>query len=183
MEDTATPPPARLRCLGPPRLDSPGGSLALEERRNAEPIEVLLRVVAMGPAGMPMRTLSAACWPELTPRQCHARLQSATQALALLAGSEAVPLRLDGELVNVDRQALEVDSLQLEEAIAPLITPYQREGDMAPGARAAVSRAIADEAVFLPDLDAPWATAARMRIADKLVRAVRRLASTERATT
>src|SRR5687768_4591872 len=109
MEDTTTPAPARLRCLGPPRLDSPGGSLTLDARRSAEPVEVLLRVVAMGPAGMPMRTLSAACWPELTPRQCHARLHSAVQALALLAGSADAPLRLDGELVNVDRRALEVD--------------------------------------------------------------------------
>jgi hypothetical protein len=136
----------------------------------------------MGAAGMPMRTLSAACWPQLTPRQCHARLQAAAKALALLAGSAASPLRLDGELVHVDRVALEVDSLELEDALAPLITPFHRAGDVAPAARSALSRALADEAVFLPDFDAPWAIAARMRIADKIVRAVRRLASTERAT-
>jgi hypothetical protein len=169
----------RLRCLGPLRLDGPGGSIALDQRRAAEPVEILLRVVAMGPTGMPMRTLSAACWTGLTPRQCHSRLQAAAQALALLVGSASAPLLLEGELVVVDPLALGVDSLDLENALAPLIAPFHDAADFPPAARAAVSRAIADEAVFLPDVDAPWATAARMRVADKIVRATRRLTTIE----
>jgi hypothetical protein len=128
---------------------------------------------------MPMRTLAAACWPGLTSRQCHARLQSANQALLLLAGSEAPPLCLEGELVHVDRLALEVDSLLLEDALVPLLAPFHRAGDASHLARSAVSRAVAEEAVFLPGFDAPWATAARLRIADKIVRATRRLTSIE----
>jgi hypothetical protein len=135
----------------------------------------------MGLAGMPMRTLSAACWPGHSSRHCHARLHAAAEALSLLTGSATAPLRFEGELVGVDRRVLEVDSLELEEALAPLLTPFHRDSDGAPGARAAVSRALADEAVFLPGFDAPWATAARMRIADKIVRATRRLTSTEEA--
>jgi hypothetical protein len=89
----------------------------------------------------------------------------------------AAPLALDGDTITVVRDVLEVDSLRLEEAIAPLLAPFPRPVEPGVGAaRAELARALSSDPVFLPDFDAPWAVAARLRIADKLVRATRRLA-------
>jgi hypothetical protein len=152
---------ARLECLGPPRLAARGASLALGPRHGAaEPVEMLLRIVAAGPQGLAFASLCAALWPRSSSRTCLARFRANARALALLAGIDSAPLLLEGDLAAVDRALLEVDSLALEEALAPLLVPF------------------ADPA-FLHGFEQPWALAARLRIADKLARAARRLAIQE----
>lgn len=165
---------ARLECLGQPRFAGPGGTIVLGQRRAAEPVELLLRIVAAGPPGLAFSSLRAALWPRRSQRQCVARVRADAQALALLAGTESDPFQLDGDLLTVARDVLEVDSLVLEEALAPLVAPF---GAALPNsARAALAHALCADPVFLPGFDAPWALAARLRIADKLARAARRLA-------
>ena len=177
------PAQARLHCLGPPRLQALGDDIALEERGRSEAAEVLLRIVAAGPGGASLPALLEALWPDLSPRKRRTRFDDCARCIQLLVGGEGTVLALEGDLVTVDPDRLEVDSLELERVLAPLLVPFQPGGDAADvaAARFAVSGALARDPVFLPRFDAPWARAARLRIADKLVRAARHFACAETA--
>ena len=172
--------PPRLLCLGPPRLEFFGASHALDGRQDAEPVEMLLRVAAAGPPGMALDALCAALWPGLSERARRTRFGDCRRCLALLLGASAPPVEADGQHVSIDVRHLFVDSLDLENALEPLLVPFaQASGPATERARDALSDALARRAVFLPGLDRPWANAARLRIADKLVRAARRFWSDE----
>jgi len=74
-------------------------------------------------------------------------------------------------------QLAQVTSLALENALAPLLDAFQPpSGAQTEAARLRLGRALAGEIVFLPDVDEPWADAARHRIADAVARAARRIA-------
>lgn len=163
---------AHLRCLGPPRLLALGQALDLAPRLSTPAVEFLLRVIAAGPAGARLQPLEASLWPALSPRSRRARTGECLRGMAVLAGERESPIRIEDERAFVDESALSVDSLDLERAIAPLLVPFARATvDETERARRALSHALASHAVFLPAMDAPWAVAARLRIADALARA------------
>jgi hypothetical protein len=167
--------PARLVCLGPPRLEFFGASHPLDARHDQEPVEVLLRIAAAGPPGVAVDALCAAIWPSLAERARRIRLGDCRRCLALLLGDTTSPVSVDGGHASIDAGRLAVDSLELESAIEPVLDPFERASEAATErARVALSDALARHAVFLPGLDRPWANVARLRIGDKLVRAARR---------
>jgi hypothetical protein len=174
LEDTAVIALPRLACLGPPKLDFFGSSHALD-MDGQEPVEMLLRIAAAGPPGVAVDPLCASLWPSLSERARRTRFGDSRRCLALLLGQAYSPVALEGVRVSIDRERLFVDSLELEAALEPLLEPFDpvsREANER--ARVALSGALDRHAVFLPGVDRPWANAARLRIADKLVRAARR---------
>ncbi len=176
-EETLVAAPPRLVCLGAPQLEFFGSSHALDAQ-GQEPIEMLLRIAAAGPPGVAVDTLCTALWPGLSERARRTRFGDSRRCLALLLGHPFSPVALEGARVSIDRARLYVDSLELEGAIEPLLEPFDSVSrEAAERARVALSGALDRHAVFLPGLDRPWANAARLRIADKLVRAARRLGS------
>lgn len=186
--DDLHPPPlrapaaarTRLALMGPPRLDGPGLALELGERTASKPVELMLRLAAAGPAGSRADALEMALWPDIAPRARRASLRAAIAALATLAGAGEPPVRESAGHVGFDPRVLEVDSIVLERALAPLLVPY---ADASSGerekARRILAEALARPASFLPGFDAPWAAAARLRIADAIASAARRLAAGE----
>ena len=167
--------PPRLVCLGPPQLEFFGSSHALDVE-GQEPVEVLLRVAAAGPPGVEVEPLCATLWPNLSERARRTRFGDCRRCLALLLGHPFSPVAVEGARVSIDPARLFVDSLELEGAIEPLLDPFDPvSGPATERARVALSGALDRRAVFLPGLDRAWANAARLRIADKLARAARRL--------
>jgi len=170
----------RLRCLAAPRLESFGQAIELGPRQDADPVRLLLRVVAAGPGGIPAERLRTSLWPAESARQGRQRMADSIRCLALLVGTGVPPVTIRDGIVSTDTAGLEVDSLTLEERIAPLLDPFRAPSPAeAAEARTAVSQAVAACSAFLPGFDAPWAEAARRRIADSIARAARRLSSAE----
>lgn len=171
-----TPVP-RLYCLAAPRVESFGQAFALGPRQASDPIRLLLRVAGAGPRGIRVETLQAALWPGVPARERRGRFDDCLRCLALLLGTAEPPVRVCGDLARIDEGLLEVDSLALENALAPLLDAFQPpSGAQTEAARLRLGRALAGEIVFLPDVDEPWADAARHRIADAVARAARRIA-------
>ena len=161
-----------LRCLGPPRIEREGASPPRPVAPDNQPIELLLRVAAAGPGGASATMLCAAMWPHVAPEARRNALRAAMRRLdRCLAVRQA--LVLDGNRVVVNRGALDVDSLDLEAAIAPLLNPFSIatpvECTRAREALAGISARHSAE--FLLDIQEPWAVQARLRIADAVRRA------------
>jgi hypothetical protein len=165
-----------LRCLGRPSIEWDGASRPRLVEPDTQPMELLLRVAAAGPGGASATMLCAAMWPHVAP---EARRKAMRAALRRLDRNLALrdALILDGNRVTVNGEALGVDCLELETAIAPLLNPFaiadERERARAREALAGPAARHATE--FLPDIRDPWAVQARLRIADGVQRARRML--------
>lgn len=170
-------PRPRLFCLDAPRLEAFGQTIDLVPRQATGPVQVLLRLAAAGRAGMPVRRLTAAIWPQAAEREARNRLGDCQRCLALLLGTERSPVRVEGEFACVDGDVVEVDSLELEASLAPLLEPFaELPEDDCRQARALLARCLSTGLVFLAGFESPWAGSARYRIADSVARATKRLA-------
>jgi len=163
------PRAASLRCLDALAIAGPAGLRTVDPVRLARPLELLLRVVAAGPAGESAELVLPALWPGADSRRWRVSLATALRTLDAQLGSRGA-IAVDGDRLRVDEAALRVDSLAFERALAPLLNPFRMP---LPHEREAARHALAATrgAEFLPGNESAWAGAARMRIADAVARA------------
>jgi len=167
---------ARLVCLGRPCVEPVWPAPGFDPLNGSREAGFLLRVVAAGLPGAPVAPLRVGSRRSSAPTT--GRAAPPRDRLAALLGTRRSPIQVVGGIAKIDHHVLEVDSLQLEEDLAPLLDPFGTPSDEQIGAaRARLRTALAGHSIFLPSVNTDWARAARFRIADAMARAARRLAS------
>jgi hypothetical protein len=169
--------PASLRCLGALAIVGMPLHRPPDPARLPRSLELLLRIVAAGPAGASAEQVLRALWPDAEARHWRRSLAGTLRAVDIRLGVRGA-IAVEGDRITIDGQVLHVDSLAHERCLARVLNPFQVPGQA--DVEAAQGSLIAfQDAVFLPEIEEAWVLAARMRIDDARSRASRRLASSQ----
>ena len=167
--------PVIIECLGGFHLWVNGREIETSKSRLTRPIELLLRVIAAGGAGLTVERASTEFWPLAKSLRAQQSLYTTLARLKRICGGNTI-LRQHGDELRINPDAARVDSLELEALFESLLMPLQPPLN-GPDRDAAANRLRElCKGPFLPELrELPWAALTRNRIEDKRVRAVQRL--------
>ncbi len=167
--------PVIIECLGGFRLWVNGSEIETAPSRLTRPIELLLRVIAAGGAGLAVERATTEFWPLAASARARQSLDTTLARLKRTCGGNTILLR-HGDALRINVDAARVDSLELEALFESLLMPLQPP--LNGHDRDAAANRIRElcKGRFLPELrELPWAALTRNRIEDKRVRALRRL--------
>lgn len=146
---SATRPAAEVRCLGGFDVLVDGRSIRAGAKIPRRPLALLQLLVAAG-GRIALRGAAEALWPDVDPARAAGTLATTVHRLRKLLPNGAVLTAGDELRIDVDRVA--VDALAFTRLASDTTTEWTT---------AAVERYAG---VFLPDVDEPWAEAARERL-------------------
>jgi LuxR family maltose regulon positive regulatory protein len=149
--------PLRAITLGRFALERNGAPVALARRSPRRQIELLQALIALGGMSAAQLTLADALWPDAEGDAALHALETTVYRLRRTLGAEAIAV--DSGRIHLNTELWWVDSLACQALATEL------EGRLASGSE--IERILVERLIdlytgdFLPEVDAPWALAAR----------------------
>jgi ATP/maltotriose-dependent transcriptional regulator MalT len=167
----------RVTALGPFAARLADGRTLAGSAARSRPLELLRALAALGGREVPAARLVDLLWPDADGDRGRQRLRFTLHALRRLLGQEEL-VRFEKGLLSLDARRVWVDAWELERQLGRLAAAVERHRE--DEAADALGRAIAlHRGPLLEGEDAPWAVAARDRLAARLRRLVVRAVELE----